>query len=64
MSIGWLILAIGWIGIYGFYFLSLMYMSISLSLYIAIAIIIALSVIGFVYMLSSLMIRKNIKDVS
>lgn len=64
MSIGWLILAIGWIGIYGFCFLSLMYMSISLSLYIVIAIIISLSVIGFVYMLSSLMIRKNIKDVS
>ena len=64
MSIGWFILTAIWIGIYGFLILSTMRMTISLSLYAIIAAVIALVMIGLIYVLSSLMIKRNIKGVS
>ena len=64
MSIGWFILTVIWIGIYGFLILSTMRMTISLSLYTIVATVIALVMIGLVYVLSSLIIKRNIKGVS
>ena len=64
MSIGWFILTAIWIGIYGFLILSTMRMTISLSLYAIVAAVIALVMIGLIYVLSSLMIKRNIKGVS
>ena len=64
MGIGWFVITMIWITVYGFLVLSTMSMSISMYLYIGIAALIALIMIVLVRLISSLMIKRNIKGVS
>lgn len=64
MGLGWLLLSVLWVGIYGYLVLSMMSLTLSMTFYISCAIVTTLILITLICLLSTFMITKNIKGVS